>query len=285
MRQRNQKSDHMPDDGARRARFAPDHDIGDAGQWLADWRHALVFLTRLPIAGKTALPPPTLAGAMRAFPLAGLVIGAIAGAVLVLAAGLGAPSSVAALLAVGTGLGLTGALHEDGLADVADGFGGGAGPARKLEIMRDSRIGTYGVLALIMAVALKAAALAGLAQQSVWSAFAVAVAAAAMSRVAPAGILHLLAPARADGVSVGAGRPGRATLLQALALATLISVAFLWPVSVPFALVVVPLAGLAGLYAMVWLARRNIGGQTGDVAGASQVVSEVAILVAAVMAL
>ena len=275
----------MSNDDAAPAGFAADHAPEDVGQWLADWRHSLIFLTRLPLGGETALPPPVLAAAMRAFPLAGLVIGAITGAVLVLASGLGAPAPVAALLAVGAGLGLTGALHEDGLADVADGFGGGATPDAKLEIMRDSRIGAYGVLALIVAVALKWTALAGLAGQSLWAAFAVTVAAAAISRVAPAGILHLLTPARPDGVSAGAGRPGRGTVLQALALATFISAVVLGPVSVLLGLVLVPLAGLAGLYATASLARRHIGGQTGDVAGASQVISELAILVAAVMVL
>ena len=275
----------MFDDDAQHAGFAPDHAPHDAGQWLADCRHCVVFLTRLPIARDTALPPPGLAGAMRALPLAGVLIGAIIGAVLVLAAWLGAPASVAALLAVTAGLGLTGALHEDGLADVADGFGGGATVERKLEIMRDSRIGTYGVLALIVTVAFKALVLATLAAQSVWLAFAVTVAAAAVSRVSPAGVLYLLAPARRDGLSAAAGRPGRGTILQALAAATLVSVVFLWPVSFLFGLVVVPLAGLAGLVGMAWLARRQIGGQTGDVAGASQVVSEVAVLLVAVMVL
>jgi adenosylcobinamide-GDP ribazoletransferase len=97
---------------------------------------------------------------MRAFPAAGLVVGAIIGAVLVLVTWLGAPAAVAAPIAVAAGLLVTGALHEDGLADTADGFGGGATAERKLEIMRDSRIGTYGVLALIAGLALKAVAIA-----------------------------------------------------------------------------------------------------------------------------
>jgi adenosylcobinamide-GDP ribazoletransferase len=275
----------MLDDDAPPAGFAPDHAPEDARQWLSDCRDSLVFLTRLPLGRGTALPPPALAGAMRAFPVAGLAIGAIVGAILVVATWLGAPASVAALIAVGAGLGLTGALHEDGLADVADGFGGGATPERKLEIMRDSHIGTYGVLALIVAVALKAVALATLAVHSVWLAFAVIVAAAALSRVAPAAMLHLLPPARRDGLSVAAGRPGRGTVLQALAIATLISVVVLWPVSFLFGLLVVPLSGLVGLLIVMSLAQAQIGGQTGDVVGASQVASESAILIAAVMVL
>jgi adenosylcobinamide-GDP ribazoletransferase len=275
----------MADEFARRSGFAPDHAWDDAGQWLDDCRYALIFLTRLPLGPDTALPAPALASAMRAFPVAGLLIGAIVGAILVLASWLGAPASLAALLAVAAGLGLTGALHEDGLADVADGFGGGATAERKLEIMRDSRIGTYGVLALIVAVALKSLAFAALAAQSAWLALAVILAAAAVSRFAPAGILHLLAPARRDGLSAAAGRPGRATVLQALALATLLSTIVLSPVSFVFAILGAPLAGLAGLLAMVTLARGQIGGQTGDVAGASQVVSEAFILIAAVSVL
>ena len=265
--------------------FAPDHAWDDASQWLADCRASVIFLTRLPLGHKAALPPPALAAAMRAFPVAGLVIGAIVGAVLALATWFGAPAALAALLAVAAGFWLTGALHEDGFADVADGFGGGAGIERKLEIMRDSRIGTYGVLALIVAVGLKWVAIASLAAQSVWLAFAVIIAAAAVSRVAPAAILYLLPPARRDGVSAGSGRPGQGTVLQALAVATIVSVVVLWPVSFFFGLVAVPLAGIPGLAAMAWLARAQIGGQTGDVAGAGQVVSEVAILTVAVMVL
>ena len=275
----------MSDSDAQRDSFAPDHPWDDAGQWLGDCRRSLGFLTRLPIDRHIPLPPPALAGAMRAFPVAGLVVGLVVGTALVLAAWLGAPPSVATLIAVGAGLGLTGALHEDGLADVADGFGGGATRERKLEIMRDSRIGTYGVLALILAVALKVVVLATLAAQSVWLAFAVIVAAAAVSRVAPAGMMHLLTPARDDGLSADAGRPGRATVIQAVALATLISVLALWPVSLLMGLFVVPLSGLVGLLLVVSVAQGQIGGQTGDVAGAGQVVSELAILIAAVMVL
>ena len=275
----------MPDDAARRASFAPDHAWDDARQWLDDCRLSVMFLTRLPIGPEAALPAPALASAMRAFPVAGLLIGAIVGAALVLASWLGAPASLAALLAVAVGLGLTGALHEDGLGDVADGFGGGATAERKLEIMRDSQIGSYGVLALIVAVALKSVAVAALATQSPGLALAVILAAAAVSRVAPAGLLHLLAPARQDGMSAAAGRPGRATVLQALALATLLSTIVLAPISLLFGLILAPLAGIAGMLAMAWLAQGQIGGQTGDVAGASQLVSETFILIAAVLVL
>jgi adenosylcobinamide-GDP ribazoletransferase len=243
----------MLDDDAQRAAFAPDHAPATPGSGWPTGAHSMVFLTRLPLSrGNRPAPRPhchcrSHAGVSRG----GAVVGAIVGAVLVLATWLGAPAAVAAPSPWRPACCLTGALHEDGLADTADGFGGGATAERKLEIMRDSHIGTYGVLALIAGLALKAVAIATLAATSVWLAAAVIVAAAAVSRVAPVGLLHLLVPARRDGLSAEAGRPGRATVVQALALATLISVVVLWPHSFFFGLVFVPLAGLVGLLGIV----------------------------------
>lgn len=244
---------------------------------------AVAFLTRLPLPRGLA-GPGALEASLAWFPLAGALVGSLAAAALAGAALLW-PSPLPALAAVAMAVLVTGGFHEDGLADTADGLGGGRTRERKLEIMRDSRIGTYGVLALIVAVGLKWVALATLAAQSVWLAFAVIVAAAAVSRVAPAAVLHLLPPARRDGLSADTGRPGRSTVMQALAVATFLSIVLLWPVSLVLGLVIVPVAGIVGLAGMVWLARRQIGGQTGDVAGASQVVSEATILTAAVMML
>lgn len=276
----------MLHDNADGAEFAPDHDPADAGQWAADARDALIFLTRLPLAGAHEAPTPArLAGAMRAFPIAGLAVGAIVAAVLLLASGLGAAPLLAALIAVAAGVVATGALHEDGLADVADGFGGGDSQERKLAIMRDSRTGSYGVLALIFAVGLKVTAIASLAAGGAGLAVSTVIAAAALSRVAPAGILHRLAPARRDGLSVEAGRPGRSTVLQGAGVATAVSVIVMLAHSVLVGLVLLPLAGLAAALATASLAKHQIGGQTGDVAGASQIVSEVAILFAAALAL
>ncbi|MEK9662411.1 MAG: adenosylcobinamide-GDP ribazoletransferase, partial [Alphaproteobacteria bacterium] len=144
------------------------------------------FLTRLPLPALPAdppLPPDALARAMSCFPLVGAAIGTAGGLVLLLAGWLGIPVSVAVLMAHAAIVWLTGALHEDGLADVADGFGGGADRDAKLAIMRDSRIGSYGVLALVAGFALKAAALIAIAQAAgAWVAIAALVAAAAWSR-------------------------------------------------------------------------------------------------------
>jgi adenosylcobinamide-GDP ribazoletransferase len=177
---------------------------------------------------------------------------------------------------------LTGALHEDGLADVADGFGGGESREVKLAIMRDSRIGSYGVLALFFALVLKVFAIASVVVgTSIWGGLAAIVASAALSRAASAGLLHVLPPARRDGLSFEAGRPGRSTVLQAAGLAVAVSLVFLWPYSLALGLLLLPLAAAAGLAMTAWLADRQIGGQTGDVAGAAQVVSEVLVLLAA----
>ncbi|MEK9968269.1 MAG: adenosylcobinamide-GDP ribazoletransferase, partial [Ferrovibrio sp.] len=114
--------------------------------WLGSPRLALMLLTRLPLSGGkvTDTAGGAVARAAWAFPLVGLLVGAAGGGMFMLASYLGLGMGSSALLAMGSQVLLTGALHEDGLADTADGFGGGRSRERKLEIMRDSRIGTYG---------------------------------------------------------------------------------------------------------------------------------------------
>src|SRR5947209_13356271 len=128
--------------------------------WLDDLAAAAAFLTRLPVPWGEG--PPNLARAYRTFPLVGAVIGAAIGAVDLLLLRIGLPAIAAAALALGAASLLTGALHDDGLADIADGFGGGGDKAAKLAVMRDSRVGTYGVLVLVTAFVAKAGALAAL---------------------------------------------------------------------------------------------------------------------------
>lgn len=118
-----------------------------------------MLLTRLPAGKSVSLDNSTVARAAWIFPVVGLLVGATGGGVFMLASHLGLGIASAALLAMGTQVLLTGALHEDGLADTADGFGGGRGRERKLEIMRDSRIGTYGVVALVLVLSLRFTAL------------------------------------------------------------------------------------------------------------------------------
>ncbi|KRW93930.1 adenosylcobinamide-GDP ribazoletransferase [Paracoccus sp. MKU1] len=246
---------------------------------LAEAALALVWLTRLPVGRLLPATLPALAQAAWAFPLVGLAVGLIGAAVLALAAVAGLPAMVAALLAVGAMILATGALHEDGLADCADG-GGGATRERRLEIMRDSRIGSYGVLALVLIVGLRVAAIAALFGEP-WLAAAALVGLAAASRAGMAAGLGLMPPARPDGLGHAAGRPTRGAVMAALALG---AAALLLPalcLSHPVPGWVALLVAVAA--AQLWLARRAmraLGGQTGDVLGAMQQMGEAAGLVA-----
>ena len=174
---------------------------------LAEAQVALMLLTRLP-AGDVGEGAPGLGAAAWAFPLAGLAVGGIVGWLFVGALHWGLRPTVAAGVAIVAGLIVTGGLHEDGLADVADGFGGGQSRPAKLEIMKDSRLGSYGALALIAALGLRWAMLAQVGQVQVIIALAVA------SRAAMVPALAAMPAARADGLGRAAvhapsGRSGR----------------------------------------------------------------------------
>jgi adenosylcobinamide-GDP ribazoletransferase len=248
--------------------------------WRDEFLAALTFLTRLPLGfahtdASLSRMPPSLADASWAFPLVGLVIGAIGGIAYAIASALALPALAAALIAVATTVLVTGGLHEDGLADTADGFGGGATREAKLEIMRDSRIGTFGVLALIMSVGLRVVALADVGTR--WHVFAALIAAHTLSRGVLPAAMHRLAPARDDGLGAGAGRPEQNQVLIALGLALVIAViAIGLRAGLSAAIVAAIVAAAIG-----WLAWRQIGGQTGDVLGAIEQGAETAALLAA----
>ncbi|WP_452003380.1 adenosylcobinamide-GDP ribazoletransferase [Azospirillum largimobile] len=243
-------------------------------RWTQDAALALVFLTRLPFPPIGPLDGPLADGAaaraMGWFPLVGALVGLAGGAVFALAALLNLPPLAGALLALAATVRLTGGLHEDGAADVADGFGGGRDLARKLEIMRDSRVGSYGVLALVFSVGIRAAALAAL---PVPAAVAALVAAGALSRCGLAAMARVLSPARRDGLAAAQGRPAMATVLLALVFGIAIAAVALGGLALP-----AMAASLLGVAAVGALARRHLGGQTGDVLGASQQVAEAAVL-------
>jgi len=252
-----------------------------SADWVSDIRVSLGFLTRLPVAFAREPDAGGLASSMRAFPLAGAVVGLLSGFVLAIASGLGCPPPVAALLAVTAGVLATGGLHEDGFADTADGLGGGRTREDALAIMRDSRIGSFGVIALVLALGLKAAALASIVEGfgGVWAGLAALVACAAGSRSVLPALLHALPPARADGLGFGAGSPSRMVAAQAAVVAWLVGLLALWPYSILLGLLGVPLACAMGAAAVGAIADRRIGGHTGDIAGAAQMVSETLSLI------
>jgi adenosylcobinamide-GDP ribazoletransferase len=232
------------------------------------------FLTRVPVA--SAMPEGgRLADAAWAFSLVGAGIGSVAAFVLLIAQLLGLGDWPASLLAVLSGIALTGALHEDGLADTVDGLAGGHDRETKLAIMRDSRLGSFGGLALVLSVALRAAALAQLGQ-ALYAGLAL-IAAHALSRALLPAAMRALPRARADGLAAAAGRPGSTAAIIALLVGAAITLAALGPIRGAIA---VGLAA-AAVAAAALLARRQVGGYTGDVLGAFQQVAEIVILLAA----
>jgi adenosylcobinamide-GDP ribazoletransferase len=235
---------------------------------------ATSLLTRLPVG---VAPPAdgTIAASGWAFPLVGAGIGGLAALAFLIAELLGCGPAPAALLAVAAGIAVTGAFHEDGLADTADGFGGGRNRDEKLAIMRDSRHGTFGILALVLSVGLRAAALGTLGEPL--RAGLALIATHAASRGALPLLMRVLPPARADGLGAAAGRPGPTVVVIAAALGAALALGLLGPRTGTVALV---LTGVA-LALAAMLAHRQIGGYTGDVLGFFQQIGEIMMLLVA----
>ena len=234
---------------------------------LPDLLSAFALLSRLPLPDHRA----TGAASAWAWPLVGAVLGAIAAGVASGALWLGVTPGVAAALVLATLALLTGGLHEDGLSDSADGLFGGWTKARRLEIMKDSRIGSYGMLALMLVTLARWSALTALLVfGGHWAAL---IATGAVSRAPMALMMALLPNARGEGLSHATGRPTLPVAWVGMALALAISAL---------------LAGWTGLallgaallstVLMSILALRRIGGQTGDTLGAAQQLAEVACL-------
>ena len=225
---------------------------------------------------QTAPTRQDLQRALRVYPVVGLAIGLFGALAFWLGAALGLGAWPAALLAVAATIALTGALHEDGLADTVDGFGGGGDRARKLAIMRDSRLGSFGALALILSVGLRSAALATLADPGLIA--SAMIAAHSTSRAVFPGMMAALPFARTDGLASAVGAPPPSVAATALVAGAVIAVASLGLVK---GLCVAGVAFLARL-GLGLLAKRQVGGITGDILGATQQAAETAALLAVV---
>ena len=243
----------------------------DLGGLFADLAAAIAFYTRLPLRPAGPVDGAAVARASWCAPLVGALIGALAGLAYWIAYRLNLPPLVCATLAVAAGMLLTGCLHEDGLADTADGLGGET-RERALDIMRDGRIGVFGAGALVVCLVLRIGAIADLPRAALvaWA----LVGAHATARAALPIVMRLVPPARADGLSATAGAPSR----ERTAVAAVIGIALLW-IALGFrnALIALVLV-LIGAAVTAWLARRKIGGQTGDVLGAVEQVGETLVL-------
>jgi adenosylcobinamide-GDP ribazoletransferase len=238
-------------------------------------RASILFLTRLRYGPAMPVDGAAIAQAAWAFPIAGILVGLIGAVVYLLAHRLGLPPWPSAALSVAATMAITGCLHEDGLADTADGFGGGRTRELKLEIMRDSRIGAYGVCALVLSILLRVSALASLADTSI--VMAALIAAHGAARATLPVFMYFVPPARHEGLSASAGQPPRDSIIAAAVLGILIVALCLGPLLAIAALILL----VAVIALLAWLSLAQIDGQTGDVLGAVEQVSEIAILLVA----
>jgi len=234
---------------------------------------ATQFLTRLPVPLHTNWTMGDLKDSVALFPLVGILVGLIGGLVYALGFLLNVPADLAAIMTVAVMVLVTGGLHEDGLADVADGFGGGRMVEAKLEIMRDSRLGSYGAIALIIVLTARIKAIALIVDP--WMVGAVLIVAAALSRAAMPAAMRLFPQARADGLAASAGRPTSLQVILGLGFGMLIAVLCLAPG------MAILLIGVITIVSGVFLAfaRRQIGGISGDVLGGLQQIVELSCLI------
>ena len=255
----------------------------EIGLAMDELKAAATFLTRLPpgLFGRDSAKAPDFRQGARVFPVVGALVGVAGGIVLIIATAIGIASPVAAALAVATTVLITGALHEDGLADTADSFGGST-TEKRLEIMDDSRVGAYGAIALVFSILLRVLAIAAIADNSgATRAALVLIAAEAVSRAAMVRLWHDLPAARMGGLAAETGPPDQNAMLIALAIAAVIAIVValpsigLWPTIFAGALAAI------ATFAMIRVAAQTLGGRTGDSLGATQQLAAIAFLIGA----
>jgi adenosylcobinamide-GDP ribazoletransferase len=237
---------------------------------------ALRFMTIIPVPSSvSAQQPDWLSRGVKYFPIVGILVGLASAIVWLMTGGIWGPV-IAAILAVATSIIITGALHEDGLADIADGFGGGWTVEKRLAIMKDSRIGAYGALALGFSVALRVAALA---DWPAWTGAAALIAVHAAARITPAFVLSRMTyqgdvAAMKVAYADSPIRPEEFRFALMVVIVALLPLAFVSVTAVASGLLLG--GGLATALA-AW-SRRLIGGYTGDVLGAIEQIFEIGFL-------
>ena len=241
---------------------------------MTDLRIGISLCTRLPIGSAEAIGEGDVARASWTFPIAGLLVGLAGALVYALAIRVNVAAQPAAALTLAATLLFTGAMHEDGLADTADGLGGNSREG-KLEIMRDSRIGTFGACALAISLLVRWSTLADIAEPR-FVAVALICAHVAARACVPA-FMHLVPPARSDGLSSGAGQPPFASVVTALLLGIASLLLAFGPTGTMVTLLLLLLLALL----LARLAIRQFGGQTGDVLGALEQAGEAVVLLVA----
>jgi adenosylcobinamide-GDP ribazoletransferase len=241
---------------------------------------ALRFMTIVPVpSSDTDIQPDWLSRCAKYFPVIGIGVGLVSAVVLLLADRLWGPV-VASLLAVAAGIAVTGALHEDGLADTADGLGGGSSVEKRLAIMKDSRIGTYGTLALLLSLSLRVTALADM---PAWTAAAALIATHAAARITPVFVMNAL-PYAGDTAAMKVGYRDAAVSTDDRRFALVVVLCVLLPLAFVSFLSIVAglLLGTALAAAVTQWARQRINGYTGDVLGAIEQMFEIGFLLGVV---
>ncbi|TDK36721.1 adenosylcobinamide-GDP ribazoletransferase [Rhizobium deserti] len=258
----------------------------NATQFVADLARSVGFLSRLPVPDRFFRGHDgTISRAVRAFPAAGLLIAALPALVLFLLVTADGDPLVASFVALALLSLMTGALHEDGLADAVDGLGGGRDRDHALAIMKDSRTGSYGVVSLILSFGLRASALAALARHDAGLAALALLATAAISRALMVAHWRALVPARDGGLASNAGMPEDRARNIALLTGALAALILLIPAAgLPVALLSLLAAALVS-YGFTRLARKKLGGHTGDTIGATQQLTEIASLATLALAI
>jgi len=237
-----------------------------------DLKTSIVFCTRWPLAHPKPITGEDVARASWALPIAGALVGAAGALVYWISFRLGLPAALAAGLALAATLIATGCLHEDGLADTADGFGGGKTVADKLAIMRDSHIGTYGVCALMISLVLRWSAVTAIAYPPTGTVALIATHASA--RAALPMFMRWVPQARSDGLSTQVGQPPATSSVAATLLGLVALSLALGPIGALAALCLLLVANVL----LAWLCMGQIRGQTGDVIGATEQVNETLVL-------
>jgi adenosylcobinamide-GDP ribazoletransferase len=240
---------------------------------------AIRFFSRLP-AGDSPYEKPDLDRMARILPFVSVIVGFGPVLLMMLLCWMGVPAFFAAAIGVGAMIAVTGAMTDDALADAADGLAGGSDVDRRLEIMKDSRHGTYGVVAIGLYLILRVTAIGALAVYNPVAAGGVWLASSLIGRSGSLWLSVELPNAREGGASAAVGRVSRGPFAIGAGFGVLLALVLAAPFTSFVALVLALLA--AGLVAMswVWVCRKLIGGQTGDLIGALGALIEVAALTA-----
>ena len=242
-----------------------------------DFVMGMRFFSRLPIGGGPH-ETPSLARMAPAAPLVSIAIGFLPALMMMGLCWMTAPPLLAAALGVGLMVIFTGAMPEDALADAADGLFGGATIERRLEIMRDSRHGTYGVVAIALYLVIRIGTFGSIAAVNPLAAGALMLASAVLGRTGALWLSVELPPAREGGASASAGRVTRRAFGIGAAFAAMLCLVLAGPFTGLVGVVLGLLAAAGTAVAWVWVCRRLVGGQTGDLIGALHALIEVAVL-------